>query len=405
MTKNPTDSSNMQKSLPSEYYYSAEVFKREKEKIFCQEWFCACREEQLPKPGDYLVLEIAGESILVIRAKDGEIKAHYNVCRHRGARLVSSKEDVRANGVKLSGGVLGAAGIRCPYHQWMYALDGRLLNAPFTPEGEGFCRSEFSLYPVGVETWGGFIFVNLSPESATRDGNSLETQFGEAIERVKRYPLQDLRIAKRISYDVEANWKIVLENYNECYHCGGVHPELCEVVPAFRQQGGSALEWERGIPHKEGAVTFTWTGKTNRAPFPGLNEDEKVRHKGELIYPNFMLSLACDHVAAFTLWPLAPDRTKVHCDFLFHPDEMKKPGFDPGDAVDFWDLVNRQDWEICKRVQQGVRSRVHAFGHYAPMEDLSLDIRNYVLKRIGSSGNRSSEGNAKLLKNYHPKKK
>jgi glycine betaine catabolism A len=382
MAKSPDQSTVMQKSLPSEYYHSAEIFSREKAKIFCKEWFCACREERLPKPGDCLVLEVVGESILLTRTKDGEIKAHYNVCRHRGARLVSDGEDAQPEGVTLGGGVLGTTGIRCPYHQWTYALDGKLLNAPYTMEGEGFCKEEFSLYPVGVEVWGGYIFVNLSPEQAAQGGKTLKTQFCEAMERVKRYPLGELRIAKRIAYDVHANWKIVLENYNECYHCGGVHPELCEVVPAFRRQGGSGLEWERGIPHKEGAVTFTWTGKTNRAPFPGLNEDEKVRHKGELIYPNLMLSLACDHAVAFTLWPLSPDRTRIHCDFLFHPDEMKKASFDPGDAVDFWDLVNRQDWEICKRVQQGTASRIHAFGYYAPMEDLSLDIRNYVLSRL-----------------------
>jgi Rieske 2Fe-2S family protein len=107
-----------------------------------------------------------------------------------------------------------------------------------------------------------------------------------------------------------------------------------------------------------------------------------VRHKGELIYPNLMLSLACDHAAAFSLWPLSPDRTRIYCDFLFHPEEMAKTDFDPSDCVDFWDLVNRQDWEICKRVQQGIHSRMHAFGYYAPMEDLSLDIRNYVLSRL-----------------------
>ena len=372
----------LQKSLPSSYYQSDHIFSLEKEKIFCREWFCAAREEQLTHAGDYLVLDVAGESILLVRTKDGVVKAHYNVCRHRGARIIPAPGDEAEYAVKLGGGVLGATAVRCAYHQWTYGLDGQLLSSPFTKEGEDFCKADFSLYPVGVEIWGGFIFLNLSPEEAARTQRTVKTQFGDAMERVNRYPLSDLRIAKRLTYEVQANWKIVMENYNECYHCGGVHPELCEIVPAFRQQGGADLQWERGIPHKEGAVTFTWTGKTNRAPFPGLNEDEKVRHKGELIYPNMMLSLACDHVAAFTLWPAGPQRTILVCDFLFHPEEMKKPDFDPKDAVDFWDLVNRQDWEICKRVQQGTSSRIHEFGYYAPMEDLSLDIRRYVLERL-----------------------
>jgi len=382
VTTNSAVSTTLHKSLPSSYYHSAEIFALEKERIFCREWFCAAREEQLAQPGDYLVLDIASESVLVVRTKEGELKAHYNVCRHRGARLVTVAGEEDETDVKLSGGLLGASGIRCPYHQWTYGLDGRLLNAPHTKEGEAFCKANFSLHPVGVESWGGFIFLNLSQELAAQAGRTLKTQLGGALERVKRYPLIDLRTAKRITYEVQANWKIVLENYNECYHCGGLHPELCEVVPAFQQQGGAGLEWERGVPHKEGAVTFTRTGKTNRAPFPGLDEDEKVRHKGELIYPNLMLSLACDHVAAFTLWPSGPHATTVQCDFLFHPDEMKKSDFNPGDAVEFWDLVNRQDWAICKRVQQGTSSRVHEFGYYAPMEDLSLDIRKYVLDHL-----------------------
>ncbi len=373
----------LQKSLPSSYYLSQEIYKREVERIFCREWFCAGREEQLQKPGDFVVLDVVGESVLVVRTKASEIRAHYNVCRHRGTRLCETTGEAEVGRVKLSGGVLGANGIRCPYHQWTYALDGRLLNAPHLRECGGFCKEDFSLYPVGVETWGGFLFVNLTPDAAAKEGRTLRRESGEAAERVKRYPLSDLRVAQRIEYEVEANWKVIVENYNECYHCGGVHPELCEVVPAFKQGGGGALDWERGIPHKEGAFTFTATGKTQRKPFPGLNQDEKVRHKGELIYPNFMLSLAADHVATFTLWPRGPGRTQVICEFLFHPDEMAMADFDPSDAMDFWDLINRQDWTICKRVQQGMGARVHKFGYYAPMEDLSLDIRRYVNERLG----------------------
>jgi glycine betaine catabolism A len=377
--------STLQKSLASAYYLLDRIFSEEKEAIFCREWFCAGRVEQITKPGDYLVLSILGESILVVRTKEGDIKAHYNVCRHRGTRLVSAAIELQKD-VQFNCGVLGVNGIRCPYHLWTYGLDGRLLSAPRVREGEHFCKADFALYPVGVALWGGFIFVNLSPDDAVSAGRTLQQQMGAAPERTKRYPLYELVTAKRIIYQVEANWKIVLENYNECYHCGAIHPELCEVVPVFKQQGGYGLEWEQGIPHREGATTFTWTGKTNREPFPDLNEDEKVRHKGELIYPNMMLSLACDHAAAFTLWPVGPKQTTVICDFLFHPGEMKKAGFDPSDSVDFWDLVNRQDWEICKRVQQGIETRVHEFGYYAPMEDLSLDIRRYVLGKLGTAG-------------------
>ncbi len=372
----------MEKSLPSHYYTAPEIFEREKNLIFAQDWFCAGREEQLPLPGNSIVLEIAGESVLVVRTMKGELRAHYNVCRHRGARLCATGNDTNWD-VYLQGGVTSSGSIRCPYHQWTYNLEGQLLGAPYLKDAEGFRKEDFSLYPVGADTWGGFFFLNLSLPATADEKSGVRTQLGPAVERTRRYPLAALRTGHGITYDVAANWKLIMENYNECYHCGGLHPELCEIVPDFKQAGGSNLNWEDGIPHRAGAYTFTKTGTTNRSPFPGLSEEEKVRHKGELCFPNLMLSLACDHVAAFLLWPMAQDRTRIVCNFLFHPEEIAKPTFDTADAVQFWDLVNRQDWAICERVQRGVSSRVHKFGYYAPMEDPSLDIRNYVIQRLG----------------------
>lgn len=371
----------VQQSLPSSYYTEQSIFRHEQEAIFGREWFCAGREEEIPAPGDYRVLDVAGENVLAVRTKTGELKAHYNVCRHRGARLCTTSVENHWN-VAVNGGVMPGGLIRCPYHQWTYDLDGQLLGAPFLKGDEGFRREDFSLNPVGVDCWGGFYFLKLDSSSGPAEG--VRSQLGPAVERTVRYPLHELRSGHMISYDVAANWKIIAENYNECYHCGGVHPELCEVVPDFKQAGGSNLNWEDGIPHRDGAYTFTRTGRTNRAPFQQLNETEKVRHKSELCFPNLMLSLACDHVAAFVLWPLAAGQTRVDCNFLFHPDEIARKDFSPMDAVEFWDLVNRQDWTICERVQQGVGSRVHKFGYYAPMEDPSLDVRNYVKARLGS---------------------
>jgi Rieske 2Fe-2S family protein len=209
-------------------------------------------------------------------------------------------------------------------------------------------------------------------------------QLGPIPERLKRYPLAELRTARRIDYEVGANWKVIAENYNECYHCGPVHPELCELVPDFKRHGGARLDWENGIPHRRGAFTFTWTGTSGRAAFRTLSQEERERHKGEIIYPNFLLSLSAEHVVAFLLWPQGADRTVVSCSFMFHAGEIAKPDFDPSDAVNFWDLINRQDWAICRRVQQGMCARVHQFGYYAPMEDLSLDIRRYIIERLGA---------------------
>jgi glycine betaine catabolism A len=281
--------------------------------------------------------------------------------------------------------------IRCVYHSWCYELDGAVRNAPYLGEAEAFDPLDFGLHPVALDTWGGWIFVNASPERVAA-GHTLAAQLGEIPARIARYPLEDLRTARREVYDVRANWKVIVENYNECYHCAGVHPELCRIVPAFRERGGSNLDWDNGVPQAEGTFTFTLTGVTDRAPFPGLDELERTRHKGELVYPNLMISLSADHVAAFALVPKGPDRTLVVVDWLFHPDEMAMATFDPSDAVDFWDLVNRQDWAVCEGVQDGMTSRRFRFGWFAPMEDMSLDIRRYIADTVGEDAVRIEEG-------------
>ncbi len=375
--------SSLERSLPRKAYVDDAFFQSERENLFYKEWFLVGREEALKEPGDYLLFDVAGESIIVVRNKEGGLSAHYNVCRHRGSRLSQcDPKSTLVNSDKLACTDKFKGVIACPYHAWNYDYDGSVLNAPWLGEEDNFYKEEFPLYPVGVDTWGGFIFLNLSPQEAQEKGHTLMKQLGPMTERVKRYPLKDLRVAKRLVYEVGANWKVLAENYNECYHCGGVHPELCKIVPAFKQKGGNELDWDNGVPQAEGTFTFTFDGRTDRKPFPGLSPEEEIRHKGELIYPNMLMSLSAEHVAVFMLLPQAPGRTTVVVDFLFHPDEINKSTFNPMDAVDFWDLINKQDWGICESVQKGMNSRVFDYGFYAPMEDQSLDMRRYLGERI-----------------------
>jgi len=375
----PPRVAGLEPTLPSSWYTSERIFALEKERIFCRDWICVAREEELSERGAWRVLDVLGESLLLLRTATGKLRSFYNVCRHRGSRLCRDPGGPQAQ-APLPGGI-AAGRITCPYHQWTYDFDGRLLAAPHLAAEPGFDKSQLSLYPAAVECWGGFVFLNLSPATAP----PLAAQLAGIPERLARYPLAQLRIGHTIRYSVAANWKALCENYNECYHCAGVHPELCAVVPAFRERGGAGLDWARGVPHRPGAYTFTTSGTTRRRAFPTLNEDERVRHKGELAYPNLFLSLACDHAAVFILEPKSAARTDIVCHFLFEPYEMDKSDFDPRDATDFWDLVNRQDWAICEGVQQGISSRVHERGYYAPMEDFNLDIRRYVLERIGDA--------------------
>ena len=351
----------MEAALPREHYVDPDMFARERE-MLRHEWTCVGRLDDLglDQPDRVAVIDFYGESVLVTRDAKG-LHAHANVCRHRGAQLMPADAPP-----------CGAKALRCPYHSWTYALDGSLMHAPHADDID---PADFSLTSLAADTWGGWLWVAESPRT------TLLEQLGPIPDRVKRYPLAELTLGLRFAYDVAANWKVIAENYNECYHCGPVHPELSRLVPAFAG-GGRDIPWEDGVPHREGAWTFTMSGTTDRAPFPDLDEHERVRHKGELVYPNLLLSLSAEHAAAFVLTPLSVDRTRIVCDLLFHPSETTKDTFDPSDAGDLWDLVNRQDWAICESVQRGMSSRYFTGGWYAPMEDDSLDIRRWLLSRL-----------------------
>jgi glycine betaine catabolism A len=366
--------SDLQAALPREMYVDPQAFARERDVVLYAEWFCVGRVDDLglDQPGRVAVVDVVGESVLVTSDEAGALHAAYNVCRHRGSQLFAALPGAEP--------VCTAAGsLRCPYHSWTYALDGSLLRAPHAQLAEDE-RPDFALKPVAVDSWAGFVFVHLGTPA---------TSLAEAMERPTRtlanYAMGDLVTGLRFGYEVAANYKVLAENYNECYHCGPVHPELTRLVPAFGG-GGTDIDWDGGVPHREGAWTFTTSGTTDREPLPGLDEAERTRHKGELVYPNLLLSAAADHVAAFVLLPQSVDHTRIECLLLFHPSAVADPAFDPSDAGDLWDLVNKQDWAICESVQRGMSSRSYTHGWFAPMEDDSADIRRWLLSRLGDHG-------------------
>ncbi|MEY2583399.1 MAG: glycine betaine catabolism [Ilumatobacteraceae bacterium] len=361
----------MEASLSRSAYCDAAVFADEQQRAIATSWTCAGRLDSVgAQPGSYRLTAIAGEHVLLVRDIAGALSAFANRCMHRGTELVDSTAPV-------SSPACFDTVIRCPYHFWAYGFDGSLRASPWI---EDIDPADFGLHRFTLAEWGGFAFVRL-----VDDGPPLLDELGAIAARVSRFPLDQLLVGRSISYDVGANWKVIAENYNECYHCGPVHPELCDLVPTFRLRGGGSLDWERGIPHRPGADTYTLTGTTGRASFPGLTETEQSNHFGELIYPNLMLSLSRDHVAAFILQPLAADRTVIECQLLFQPDEVATSGFDSSDAADFWHMVNLQDWAICERVQRGMASRTFDHGWYAPMEDPSLDIRRWWTSKMSDS--------------------
>jgi Rieske 2Fe-2S family protein len=361
----------LQAALPRALYVDPAAFAVERERVLFGEWFCVGRRADLglADPGRVAVVDVVGESVLVTSDDGGRLHAAYNVCRHRGSQLFAALPGAAPT-------CTHAAALRCPYHSWTYALSGELLRAPHADLSESE-RPAFSLNPVVIDVWEGFVFVHLGTPT---------TPLAEAMARpattLAHYAIGELVTGLRFTYEVAANYKVLAENYNECYHCGPVHPELTRLVPSFGG-GGTDIDWANGVPHREGAWTFTTSGTTSRAPLPGLDEAERTRHKGELVHPNLMLSCAADHVAAFVLLPQAVDRTRVECTLLFAAEAVADPAFDGSDAGDLWDLVNQQDWAICESVQRGMSSRSYTHGWFAPMEDDSADIRRWLLPRLG----------------------
>ncbi|MEX0834290.1 MAG: aromatic ring-hydroxylating dioxygenase subunit alpha [Actinomycetota bacterium] len=340
-------------TLPGDAYHRPEVWEREKELIFQAAWYCVGREEEIAEPGDFMVRDVAGEGVLLARAKDEKLRAFYNVCRHRGTRLCDGEGHAKSNVFV------------CPYHAWTYDTAGNLLGTPNVHEDEGFDRSSNSLWQMAVEVQDGFIYVNMSSDPETLSDFLSRNPEGDPAEHT-RWGLDELRLGHRIDYEVAANWKIILENYNECLHCPSIHPELVSLVPLFKK---GLVEGERGAELVHGAQTLSMDGTTNRPPFPSLEPEDCRVYFGMTVFPTFMINYQPDYVMTYRLEPRDPLNTLVVSEFLFRPEVVESADFDPSGVVDFWDLVSRQDWSVCERAQKGVRSRAFSKGGVFPFND------------------------------------
>ncbi len=295
----------LEKSLPSEYYRSPEIFAKERERIFSREWVCAGRADELPRGRGSARARESWAKVCCSRGRARAGSRRTTTSAATAAPASARRTTAARPGARAPLGARRRLPAEAPAPSGVRITPGRTRWTAGSSERRFSTRiptlraEDLSLHACAIAEWGGFFFLNLWP--AGPRARSLEPCLGAVPERVRRYPLDRLRLARRIVYEVGANWKVVAENYNECYHCAGVHPELCEVVPAFREKGGAGLDWEHGIPHRDGAFTFTRSGTSDRALFPDLSEEEKTRHKGELVYPNLFLSLSPEHVAAFRL--------------------------------------------------------------------------------------------------------
>jgi Rieske 2Fe-2S family protein len=355
-------------TLPGRYFTSPEIFAEESEKIFLQRWLCVGREERIARPGQYFLQTIGAESVIVLRDRHNQVRAFYNVCRHRGTRLCEEHE----------GQFAGT--IQCPYHAWTYALDGQLVGAPSADTIEDFDKAEWPLHPVAVATWEGFIFINLAaaPEPFAE-------AFAPLLGRFSRFNLPALAAYRRIDYDLACNWKFVVQNYSECYHCPLVHPALVKLSPPTSGENdlftGPFLGGYMDIV--DASESLTLSGRSCGVMVSDLPQDDLKRVYYYSLFPNMLLSLHPDYVMYHTIWPKGPASTLVTCEWLFHPDTLGNPAFNPQDGVDFWDLTNRQDWHVCELSQAGVQSKAYTPGPYSRREGLSAAFDQEVLKALG----------------------
>ncbi len=343
--------------LPARDYYDDEVWQLERSTIFASTWFCLGRAEEIPNAGDYISGDVAGTGVLVVRGKDDVVRAFYNVCRHRGSVLC----DPGVGSTKSA--------FSCPYHNWVYDLDGTLIGTPNVRAGDDFDRSQYPLKSVHCDVWDGMVFVNLSANPQPLREQLADEPDGPL--EYERYRLGELRLGKRIVYEVEANWKIIHDNFNECLHCPGVHPELANIVPMYRR--GMVFDPDRpdlGAELDEGMNTFTMSGRSSLPVLPGLTELDHRTYWGFSVMPNVAMNLLSTGVMVYFLYPRGPGHTTIVSEYLFRPETVDEPGFDCSDMVEFLDLVSRQDWAVCERAQRGVSNPGFERGVYPPQDAL-----------------------------------
>jgi glycine betaine catabolism A len=346
--------------LPAEAYTSPEVLAWELRHLYAGSWTCLGREDELlPRPADgkpvtQRAVMVGDVPALVVREGDA-VRMFANTCRHRGHELLGTGERSERRS------------ILCPYHAWSYDLGGELMAAPGFREVETFDSNEHGLVELPVVSWGGWLFGHGARRLTDPGVPSFAEHLGALAGIVTPYRTQELVLADRHTYEVAANWKVIAENYHECYHCPLIHPELCQVTPPDSGENYALPgAWVGGAMFlRDGMATMSLDGNLAATPLPDV---DPARVEYLHVLPNLLVSAHPDYVMSHRLVPLAPGRTWVECSWFVRPDAAGAAPSAPG-AVEFWDITNRQDWRACESVQRGLSSPHFSPGPFAPNED------------------------------------
>ncbi len=364
--------SHCPETLPAHAYIDADWYRQEQKTLWANNWVAAGRLNDL-KPGVMKKVQIGAASVVVCRASDGELSAFHNVCRHRGAELCS--RDKQPMG-KL---------VTCKYHAWSYAAkDGRLVATGHARPTDDFQKAEHGLIKVSHMVWNGFVFLNLS-----HDPGPLAPDMG--LKSLDNWPMDSLVTGHRMVKDLACNWKIFWENYNECLHCPGVHPELCDLVPLYEtgiMAPNEAPDWtpEKAAQPllKEGAVTWTATGKPCGPEFPNLSPVERQNgYNFVTIYPTMFVVAHVDYVRAVYFEPTGPESVRLTAEWYFPQETLDQPGFDAAEVAAFAKIVMAQDAEVAELNQRGIRSPAYMQGKLMPEEYAIHDFHKWLLHNMG----------------------
>ena len=361
--------------LPADAYFDARQYERELQRIWYRNWIYVGRSSDIARPRAFRTFELGDQKLLLVRDDDGVLQGFHNTCRHRGAALC-----------RESDGIMRSGAIICPYHAWTYNLQGDLLRTSSKRHADGFDVADFPLYKISVREWRGFIFA-----AFTENPPSFERLFDLPLNRLDAWPLEDLVVGHVLSKSIQCNWKIFWENYNECLHCPGVHPQLSQLVPIY----GRGLLEERDDPKwqqhaadpdpkfkggiRSGASTWSLDGQLSGPPFAGLSEeDRKSGHVYLTGLPSLFIVGHADYVRVVRLRPLGPEQTELRVEYLFSPQTLADPQFDMRNVVDFTNLVMTEDAQVCELNQRGLHAAPHVRGVVMPEEYIIRQFHDWV---------------------------
>ncbi|HQU68767.1 MAG TPA: aromatic ring-hydroxylating dioxygenase subunit alpha [Albidovulum sp.] len=357
-------------TLPREAYVGTDWYAREMATLWSRQWVCVGRVSDL-LPGTMRAVQVGLGSVILVRLADGTLRAWHNSCRHRGAELCA--------GEKAAGKL-----VTCPYHAWAYAADdGRLISTAHAHPTKDFRREDHGLKPVALKEWAGFVFLSLAAAPPDLKGDI-------PLVTLDNWPMESLVTAHRWEKTLDCNWKVFWENYSECLHCPGIHPELCDMVPVYREGVMAANErqdWTPDAPEaprlKPGAETWSLTGAPVAPAFPGLTEAERqAGYTFVTLWPSAFVVAHADYVRSVRLEPLGPDRTRLIAEWHFAPETLAQPGFDAARVAEFAKIVLTQDGDACEMNQRGIASPAYVRGRLMPEEYEVHHFHEWVLNQM-----------------------